>query len=475
MNQNANQYMAEESIGKLMLRFSIPCIMSLLVSALYNIVDQIFIGRGVGFLRNGATNVVFPITIIALAISLLVGDGCAAYLSICQGRMDAENAHKSVGNAIGLITVSGILLTLVFALFRDSILTGFGATVNNIEYAREYFSCLILGIPFFMFANSMNSIIRADGSPQFAMGSTLVGCIINVVLDPVAIFILGWGMKGAALATIAGQIVSALLAVYYLTGTKSFRLKPTSFLPSAGILKHILPLGISSFLTQISIVVIMAVMNNVLVLYGAQSKYGSDIPLTVVGIVMKVFQIVISIVVGIAAGAQPIVGYNYGAGLWHRVKCIFRTMMIAEFCVGLVSVVCFEAFPIQIISLFGSEDGLYNEFAVLAFRIFLSGIVLCCLQKACSIFLQSIGRPALSMVLSLLRDFILSVPLTLLLPKLLGVTGALYSGPIADVAAFGAAVLIMGVVLKKLTRLADESEAERHRGTNTAQAVLSDV
>ena len=376
MNQNTNQYMAEESIGKLMLRFSIPCIMSLLVSALYNIVDQIFIGRGIGFLGNGATNVVFPVTVIALSLSLLVGDGCAAYLSICQGRRDGEHAHRSVGNAVVFITASGIVLTLLYAFFRDSILWGFGATENNIGYAREYFLYLIPGIPFFMFANAMNSVIRADGSPQFAMFSTLIGCALNVVLDPVAIFVLGWGMKGAALATITGQIVSALLAVYYLFRPKSFRLKRISFKPDAEILKHVLPLGISSFLTQVSIVVIMAVMNNVLVIYGAGSKYGADIPMTVVGIVMKVFQIVISVVVGIAAGAQPIVGYNYGAGLWRRVKLIFRTMMAAEFSVGLVSLICFEVFPVQIISVFGSEDGLYNEFAVLAFRVFLGDCAL---------------------------------------------------------------------------------------------------
>ena len=426
MNQNTNQYMAEESIGKLMLRFSIPCIMSLLVSALYNIVDQIFIGRGIGFLGNGATNVVFPVTVIALSLSLLVGDGCAAYLSICQGRRDGEHAHRSVGNAVVFITASGIVLTLLYAFFRDSILWGFGATENNIGYAREYFLYLIPGIPFFMFANAMNSI-----------------------------FVLGWGMKGAALATITGQIVSALLAVYYLFRPKSFRLKRVSFKPDAEILKHVLPLGISSFLTQVSIVVIMAVMNNVLVIYGAGSKYGADIPMTVVGIVMKVFQIVISVVVGIAAGAQPIVGYNYGAGLWRRVKLIFRTMMAAEFSVGLVSLICFEVFPVQIISVFGSEDGLYNEFAVLAFRVFLGGIVLCCIQKSCSIFLQSMGKPALSMLLSLLRDFVLSVPLTLVLPRFFGVTGALYSGPAADVISFGAAVLCMAAVFRKLNRLED--------------------
>lgn len=458
MNTNTNQYLAEQPIGKLMLKFSIPCIMSLLVSALYNIVDQIFIGRGVGYLGNGATNVVFPITIIALAIALLIGDGCAAYLSICQGKKDEDSAHRCVGSGIGLILLCSILMTLVFYLFQEQILWGFGATENNIDYAREYFRCIVLGIPFFMFANSLNSIIRADGSPQFAMISTLIGCIINVILDPIAIFVLHWGMFGAALATITGQIVSALLALYYLFHTKSFRLRKSSFRRSGPVLKRVLPLGVSSFLTQVSIVIIMAVMNNVLVRYGAESKYGADIPLTVVGIVMKVFQIVISVVVGIAAGSQPIVGYNYGAGHSIRVKKIFRTMILAELCVGLAATLCFECFPLQIIAIFGSEDSLYNEFAVLAFRIYLSTISLCCIQKATSIFLQSLGKPVLSMGLSLLRDFLLSVPLVLLLPAALGVTGALYSAPIADTVSFIAVLVIIRYIRRYLDCYTDHKK-----------------
>lgn len=452
MNQNTNQYLAREPVGKLMLKFSIPCIMSLLVSALYNIVDQIFIGRGVGYLGNGATNVVFPITIIALAISLLVGDGSAAYLSICQGMKDEERAHKSVGNAVTVIVISGIMLTALFAVFQDKMLWAFGATENNIGYAREYFRYIVIGIPFFMFGNAMNSIIRADGSPQFAMISTLIGCVINVILDPIAIFVLDLGMMGAAVATITGQIVTAILAVYYLFHTKSFRLSKASFRLSRDLLRNTMPLGISSLLTQVSIVVIMIVMNNILVIYGARSKYGADIPLTVVGIVMKVFQIVVSVVVGIAAGSQPIVGYNYGAGLHGRVRRIFKNMMIAESCVGLAAMICFECFPLQIIGIFGSENGLYNEFAVLSFRIFLSTIALCCIQKACSIFLQSLGKPAMSMLLSLLRDFILSVPLAILLPALMGVTGALYSAPAADVVSFIAAVFCIRHVLRELKK-----------------------
>lgn len=225
MNEQANRYLAEEPVGPLMLKFSIPCIMSLLVSALYNIVDQIFIGRGVGYLGNGATNVVFPVTIVALAIALLVGDGCAAFLSICQGMGDGERAHRSVGNAVTVIVATGLVLTVLLAVFQDKLLWAFGATKNNIAYAREYFRYIVVGIPFFMFANAMNSVIRADGSPAFAMLSTLIGCAINVVLDPIAIFVLHWGMAGAALATVAGQLVSALLAACYLFRTKSFRLK----------------------------------------------------------------------------------------------------------------------------------------------------------------------------------------------------------------------------------------------------------
>lgn len=449
MEKQEKNYLAEEPVGRLMMKFSVPCIMSLLVSALYNIVDQIFIGRGVGYLGNGATNVVFPITIISLAAALLIGDGCAAYLSLCHGKKDVEGAHKSAGNAITVIVACALLMTLLFALLKEQILWGFGATENNVSYAREYFQYILIGLPFFMFGNALNSLIRADGSPQFAMLSTLLGCVINIILDPIAIFVLHWGMRGAALATVAGQIVTAALGLYYLYHTKTFRLRRESFRLSGRILKAVLPLGISSFLTQISIVVIMGVMNNTLVRYGALSKYGADIPLTVVGIVMKVFQIVISIVVGIAAGCQPIVGYNYGAGNYGRVRKIFSTMLAAEFVVGAVAMLLFECFPLQIISIFGSEEGLYNEFAILSFRIYLSTIVLCCLQKATSIFLQSLGKSLLSTGLSLLRDFVMSVPLVLMLPLKFGIYGPLYSAPVADIVSF-IVVIVISVYLYRV-------------------------
>ncbi|WP_338049750.1 MATE family efflux transporter [Pseudoflavonifractor phocaeensis] len=337
MEQTSNRYLAQAPIVPLMLKFAVPCTLSLLVSSLYNIVDQIFIGWGVGYLGNGATNVVFPITVIALAAALMIGDGCAAFLSICQGKKDTETAHRSVGNAILMLLLCSVVLVALFALFRDPILAAFGATENNLPYAIDYFSVIIIGIPFYIFTNGLNSIIRADGSPKFAMISTLVGCVMNVILDPIAIFLLDWGVTGAALATIAGQIVSAILGIVYLFRTRSFRLRKESFRPRWSLLTKILPLGVSSLLTQVSIVIIMGMMNTTLVKYGALSKYGADIPMTVMGIVMKVFQIIIAFVVGIAAGCQPIVGYNYGAGNGRRVRQIFKTMMLAEAVVGVVA------------------------------------------------------------------------------------------------------------------------------------------
>ena len=472
MTEQANRYLGEQPVGRLLLRFAIPCILSLLVSSLYNIVDQIFIGWGVGYLGNGATNVVFPITVIALALALMIGDGCAARLSLCQGRQDMEGARRCVGSAVTLAVLCGVALTVVFALFREPILWGFGATENNIGYARGYFRYIVAGIPFFVFANALNSIIRADGSPKFAMAATVTGCIINVILDPVAIFVLHWGVEGAALATVAGQVVSALLSLFYLFRAKSFRLDWSSLRPRATAVRKFLPLGIRSLLTQLSIVVTMAAMNNTLVSCGALSKYGADIPMTVMGIVMKVFQVVVAVVVGIAAGAQPVVGYNYGAGRYDRVRRLYRVIVIAEVAVGLAAMLCFECFPLQIIGIFGAEEGLYNEFAVLAFRIYLSTVVLCCVQKATSIFLQALGKPLFSLGLSLLRDFILSVPLILLLGGAFGVTGPLWSGPISDVVSLAAAVVIMIPMMRRMGRGQERLPGREREGGTSAQAAV---
>ena len=459
MTSSVNDFYLKEPVGKLILKFAVPSITALLVSSLYNIVDQIFIGNGVGYLGNAATNVVYPITIIAQAIALLIGDGCAAYLSICQGRKDSENAQKSVGNALTLMIISAAAVFLFFFLTRNSILWLFGATENNIGYTKDYFAYILLGMPFFMLGGALPCIIRADGSPRFAMAATLAGCVINVILDPIAIFVLDMGVKGAAIATALGQIVSAVMCIWYLFHARSFRLTKSDLVLKASVLKKMLPLGISSFLTQISIMVNMTVMNNVLVKYGAMSQYGADIPLSVVGIVQKVFGIMIAVTVGIAAGSQPIVGYNYGAREYGRVKKLYKTMMIAEAIVGLVTTVLVECFPLQLVRLFGEQEPLYNEYAVLAFRVYFSASILCCVQKSTSIFMQALGKPALSMGLSLLRDFVLCVLLALLLPIKLGVYGPLLSAPISDVLSMAAVIGVMLYLKKLLNRTPTEETA----------------
>ncbi len=322
MEQQSTTYLTEERVGKLMRRYALPCVISLLVGALYNIVDQIYIGWGVGYLGNGATNVVFPLTVLALALATMIGDGACSFVSIRKGAGDGENARRGVGSAVTLCVAAGLVLSAAYVLGGERLLRVFGATDANLSYAQEYFSCICIGIPFYMFANTMNPIIRSDGSPRFAMVATLSGAVLNVILDAVAIFVLGWGMRGAALATVAGQLLSAGLSLYYLFTMRQFRLRLADLKLRFSLVKRILALGFSSFLSQASVVVAMAVTNNALVRYGALSAYGQDIPLTVLGIVMKVFQIVISISIGMAAGCIPIVGYNVGAGRSDRARAI---------------------------------------------------------------------------------------------------------------------------------------------------------
>lgn len=438
-----SNYLATEPIGKLLLKFSTPCVLSMLVSALYNIVDQIFIGQGVGYLGNAATTVVYPFTVLALAVALMIGDGCAAFFSLSLGREDHQNAHKSIGNGIILTIIASILLTVIGFLFEEQLLRVFGVTEACHEYAKEYMSVILLGIPFFMFTSAMNGAIRADGSPKYSMISTVTGAVLNLILDPIAIFVFGMGVWGAALATIIGQIVTAIMTALYFRKTKLFRLEKSSFRIRRTVLRKIIPLGVSSFIIQIAIVVIMSVANNMIGRYGPETIYGADIPLSAVGIVMKVFAIVIAFSVGVAVGGQPILGYNFGAGHYDRVFKTFGCILLANLVIGGVSMALFQLCPKSIIRIFGNENDLYNEYAVLCFRVFLGGIVLCCIQKAGSIFLQSIGNPVKSTVLSLSRDVVFFVPGLLLLAPRFGVTGMLWAAPIADVLAFILTVLLV--------------------------------
>ena len=452
MQNQENKFLGEEKISKLLLKFSIPCILSLLISSLYNIVDQIFIGNSnLGYLGNAATGVVYPITIIAVAFAWCFGDGASAYLSLCQGRGDTKNAHKAIGNSFLITFIISIIFVILGLLFKDQLLFLFGASSKSIDIARDYYVIILSAIPIYMLANSMNSIIRADGSPKFSMASTAVGAIINIILDPIFIFAFNLGIKGAAYATVIGQVASLVLSVFYYTRTKTFKLSKASFKMDFNILKNVIKLGFSTFITQMSIVIISLVCNIMLAKYGALSKFGFDIPIAVIGITMKVFSIVINIIVGIILGAQPILGYNYGAGKIKRVKETFRDVVIVSFIVGIISTILFELSPEIIINIFGTNDALYMEFATLTFRIFLMLVTFTCLIKLSSIFFQAVGEPLKSAIVSLTRDIILFVPLVIILPKFYGIKGVLYAAPIADVIGMFFTIILVVQFFKKIS------------------------
>lgn len=427
---------ATEPIGRLIVKFAVPSVIALLVNSLYNIVDQIFIGWGVGYLGNGATNIVFPITIIALALSMMIGNGGAAYLSLKMGEGEVETAKKGVGNAVTLVTIVSILLAVIFLVWIDPILTLFGATDVLRPFALEYGFIIGAGLPFMMISAAINSMIRADGSPKYAMLSMVIGAIINVILDPVFIFVFQMGVKGAAIATIIGQVASFVVSVLYMPHFKSVQLNKSNFAPCAKVSVNIVIFGLSSFITQFAITIVMALTNNLLAKYGAQSVYGAEIPLTATGIVMKVNQIMIAILLGIATGTQPIIGYNYGAKSYHRVKKALEISLIASEIVSVAAFLIFQFTPMSVVSLFGSEEGLYNEFAVKAFRVFLMLCPLTGFQTIAAVYLQAVGKPVKSAILSLARQIIFFVPTALILPIFLGVEGVLWTGPVADGLAF---------------------------------------
>ena len=443
MEEKQNAVLGTAPLGRLMVKFALPCTISLLVGALYNIVDQIFIGWGVGYLGNGATNVVFPLTVLALGLAVMIGDGACSYVSICFGKGQAENANRAVGSAVTLSVLVGVVVAALYGVFQTPILGMFGATEANFAYAKEYFTYITIGIPIYVFGQAINPIIRSDGSPRFAMLSMLAGAIANCILDPIAIFVLHWGVMGATVATVAGQVITAAMGVCYLCHTKALRLGKDDFKLRGKILAAYLPLGLCSFLAQISLVIAMAATNNMLVQYGAGSKYGADIPLTVLGIVMKVFQIIISITIGMSAGCIPIVGYNYGAEKLGRCRGILWRLMGAEALLGVLALLITQLFPLQLISLFGSESALYNEFAVITFRVYLCMLPLATVNKAAFIFMQALGKPAESAGLSFFREVLLAVPLVILLPKAFGLMGVLYSMPAADIITFIASVIVI--------------------------------
>jgi Na+-driven multidrug efflux pump len=461
MNTESNAFLGREPIGRLMRRYAVPCIISLLVGALYNIVDQLYIANAsyLGSAGNAANTVVFPMTVVALALAVMAGDGCCAFVSIQLGQGKAGQARKSVGNAVVMVLAASLALTAVYLIFADALIAMFGGTVNAETYrlAREYFFYITLGIPFYMFGQAMNPIIRADGSPRFAMVSTLAGAALNTVLDPLFIFTFHWGMMGAAVATVIGQAVTAALAVWYLAHMKIVKPSRADFRPDRKICGTTLGLGMTSLLTQISLVAAMAAINNMIRKYGARDEiFGQEqyaqIPMAVVGIVMKFFQIVISIVIGMAAGCIPVVGYNMGAGRKLRVRELFSRLLASEALVGAAALVLVELFPRQLIAIFGAanESAYYTAFAVKAFRVYLCMMVFACVNKACFIFLQAMGKAVPSTVLSVVREVVFGVGFALLLPLFFGLDGVLYSMPLSDILTFAAAVCLIRGIYREL-------------------------
>ena len=466
--QNHNT-LAHEKVGVLMRRYAVPCIISLLVGALYNIVDQIFIANAsyLGSYGNAANTVVFPLTVIALGIAVMIGDGCCAFVSISLGEKKQDNAACSVGNSVVICVIASVVLTAIYLAFADPILTAFGGNVNaeTFRLSKEYFFWIALGIPFYMFGQAMNPVIRADGSPKFAMISTLAGAVLNIILDPLFIFGFKWGMMGAAVATVIGQIATAVLAVRYLFHAKIIKPTKADLKLNGAVIGRTLSLGLCSFLAQISLVAAMAAINNMTRKYGAadgifgQEQY-AQIPMAVIGIVMKFFQIVISVVIGMAAGCIPIVGYNMGAGLHKRVKSLLSRLLFAEGAVGAVALLIVELFPRALIQVFGAanESVYYTDFAVKAFRVYLCMIILACINKATFIFLQAMGKAVESTLLSMVREIVFGVGFALVLPLYFGLDGVLYSMPVSDVLTAIISLILIIMTYRQLDRCEEKTE-----------------
>lgn len=453
MNENPLGY---EKISKLLRSFAVPSITATLVSSLYNIVDQVFIGQGVGYLGNAATNVSYPLSTICLAISLLIGIGSASRFSICLGRGDTDQAAKIAGNGVTLMVLAGILYLVLGEVLLTPMLHIFGATTEVMPYAQSYASIILIGMPFLILTNGISNLIRADGSPKYSMICMVAGAVVNTILDPIFIFVFQWGMFGAALATILGQILSFLLAIRYLWAFRTITLEKECFRPDWRDDLHTLSMGISSSVNQIAITIVQVVLNNSLTYYGAMSVYGEDIPLAACGIVMKTNAILLSIIVGISQGVQPIIGFNYGARKYDRVKQAYLLAIRWNFVISAVGFLLFQLFPRPIISIFGSGEELYFDFAVLFMRTFLFMVIVNGVQVLSSSFFTAIGKALKGLLLSLTRQVFFLIPLILILPLWLGIFGVLLAGPIADFIAFVVSVLL---VKKEFLILKEQADA----------------
>jgi MATE efflux family protein len=456
MNQDNSLAMFEkEPIVKLMLKFALPAIAAMVVNSIYNIVDQIFIGQAVGMLGNAATNLTFPLVTISMAIGTMIADGCVAYFSLKLGQRSYDEAARTMGNGIAISLLAGLFITLSMELFLQPVLRlcgGNTVSARTFEYAVEYARITLIGIPFVCVSMTVSSIIRAQGSPRYAMLCNIAGCITNIILD--AWFVLGlrWGVAGAAWATIIGQALNFGLAIAYIPRLKGIQFRLEYARLRAKTVFSFLPLGISSFFTQFGSTIVVICMNNLIVTYGAESIYGPDIPLAAQGIVMKVNSIIVSVMVGLGIGSQPIVGYNYGARNFRRVKETYLKTIVIGLAVGVVGWACFQLFTQSIVNLFGQESELYNQFALKCFHIFLAVIFLTGFIIPSGIFFQSIGKPTKAMICTLTRQLIYFLPAAFVLGHFMGIEGLLYAGPVGDVLASATIAILVAGEIRILNR-----------------------
>lgn len=449
-NINQKNPLAVEKTGRLIARFAIPAIISMLVSSLYNIVDQIFIGQGVGMLGNAATNIAFPISIICTATALFLGIGSASNYNLESGAGRPEKAAQIAGTGLFMLAVCGILIGVVVLAFLEPLLHVFGVTPEILPFARDYTGITAFGIPFLILTTGGNHIIRADRSPSYSMVCMLTGAIINTILDPLFIFTFHWGIKGAAAATIIGQIISGILVIYYFAKKRNMALEVSMLRPKAEHVKVIAGLGMASCINQIAMAAVQITMNNTLRYYGAQSMYGADIPLACVGVISKVNMVFMAICIGISQGCQPIWGFNYGAENYGRVRETYRKAFSICMAVGITFFLCFQLFPRQIVSIFGSGSEEYFHFAERYFKIFMFAAFLNGIQPMSSGFFTSIGKAKLGIVVSLTRQIIFLLPLILIFPVFMGIDGVMYAGPIADAAA---ALVAVGFAVRQMKEM----------------------
>ena len=435
--------LGSEPVSSLLRRFAIPSVIAMLVSALYNMVDQLFIGHSIGVLGNAATNVAFPLSMVCTSIGLLCGIGGAANFNLCMGRREPEHAKSYVGSAISMLAILGVILCVAVQLFLRPMMLLFGATPDVIDYACTYTRITSIGFPFLIVTIGGSNLIRADGSPKFSMLCNLVGAIVNTILDPLFIFVFHMGMAGAALATITGQILSFALVVFYLRGFKTLPLSLSDLKPNMACWARIAALGATPAFNQVAMMVVQIVMNNTLTHYGSNSVYGSDIPLACAGIISKVNMLFFSFVIGISQGLQPIVSFNFGAQKYDRVKDAYKKAVFAATAISIVAFLCFQFFPRQIIGIFGSGSEEYLHFAERYFRIFMFFTFLNGIQPVSSNFFTSIGAPKKGIFLSLTRQIIFLLPMLLIFPYLFGIDGVMYTAPIADLAAASVSIVMV--------------------------------